>query len=107
MPSLACTPTTADQPEFSKPMSLSITPGAAYGLANTSLRPTIEPPPRPQPSEEAAATQSQRTRRAGEYVEALRELKAQQEGSHQNRAAQTYLNIAHFDGGFQLIDVYA
>lgn len=88
-------------------MSLSITPGAVYGLANTGPRPVVEPPLRPQPSEETAAAQSQRTRRAGEYVEALRELKAQQDGSHHNRAAQTYLNIAHFDGGFQLIDVYA
>ena len=89
-------------------MSLSISPGAAYGLAATGPRPVIEPPPpRPQPPEESAAAQSQRTRRAEEYVEALRELKAQQDGSRYDRAAQTYLNIAHFDGGFQLIDVYA
>jgi len=88
-------------------MSLSITPGALYGFADTGIRPTVERFSTPKPAEDTTPPQIQRTRRAEEYVAALRELKAQNQDSRHSQAAQTYLNVAHFDGGFQLIDVYA
>lgn len=88
-------------------MSLSITPGALYGFANAGLRPPVATSPKPQPAEESSVPHTQRARRAEEYVAALRELKTQNQDLRHNQATQTYLNVAHFDGGFQLIDVYA
>lgn len=37
----------------------------------------------------------------------VRELKAHSEIYKSHLAAQTYLSVAHFDGSFQLVDVYA
>jgi hypothetical protein len=92
-------------------MSLSLTPGALYGFANASdlanrrLRPAVTPPPQPQRA--AATPETQRARRTEDYVAAVRELKSQQQDMRHSQAAQTYLDIAFFDGGLPLIDVYA
>lgn len=95
-------------------MSLSLTPGALY-----SLSPRVPAaggaPPHTQPVAERVAepkadpgeTVNRAARRSADYVAALRELKAQSQDTRHSQASRTYLDIAHLDGGFQLIDVYA
>jgi hypothetical protein len=87
-------------------MSLSLAPGAIQGFAPTRppAGPATSPPPKP-PTEPQEFRQP--TRRSDDYVAALRELKAAQQDMRRNPATETYLEIAHFDGGYQLIDVYA
>lgn len=93
-------------------MSLSLNPGAlsgfagSYELSNNRPRPVVEAPRRPEPAADETQ-QTQRVRRSENYVAALRELREQQQEMRRSPGAQTYLDIAHFDGGFQLIDVYA
>ena len=101
---------TANFPEPYKPMSLSLTPGALYGLS-PRVSPAGGAPVRPQTTAAQATedgeTVNRAARRSADYVAALRELKAQGQDMRHNQASRTYLDIAHLDGGFQLIDVYA
>jgi hypothetical protein len=39
-------------------------------------------------------------------VAALRELREEQQNPRHNLATRTYLQVAHYEGGFQLVDVY-
>lgn len=45
-------------------------------------------------------------KRSAEYVAALRELREEQQAPQHNLATRTYLQIAHYEGDFQLVDVY-
>lgn len=51
--------------------------------------------------------ESRAQQRSEDYVAALRELRAQNHEARSHQAAQTYLDIAHFEGNFHLINVYA
>lgn len=45
-------------------------------------------------------------KRSAEYVAALRDLREEQQAPQHNLATRTYLQIAHYEGDFQLVDVY-
>jgi hypothetical protein len=45
-------------------------------------------------------------KRSADYVAALRELREEQQNPRHNLATRTYLQVAHYEGGFQLVDVY-
>lgn len=89
-------------------MSLSINPGLTYQVSNIasqraipveSRRDTVVPE-----TEESSTDRS--ARRSESYIAALRELRAEQQNQATHPATRTYLQIAHYEGNFQLVDVY-
>lgn len=86
-------------------MSVNLNPGFVY-----SLGPTNPLAGEQRTNESVAAgsrTESVSNRtKTEDYVAALRELKNQDGYLKRDLASRTYLDIAHYDGGFHLIDVY-
>lgn len=91
-------------------MSLSVTPGFTYQVNATSV-PSVKPlPVQPQRRETVVAevepVEKRSTRRSEDYVAALRELRVDQQNPRQHLATRTYQQVAHYEGNFQLVDVY-
>lgn len=53
------------------------------------------------------SSQEAREARAKDYIEAVRELKAQELSPKHTKASNTFLEIAHFENEPRLIDTYA
>lgn len=91
-------------------MSLSIIPGFTYQVNATSVPPVKPLPVQPQRREAVVAEVEpeveRSVRRSEDYVVALRELRADQQNPRQHLATRTYLQVAHYEGNFQLVDVY-
>lgn len=96
-------------------MNLSLNSAALYGPAPARPQPVDagaerlrQVPASQTPPRKIDVGEARQTQRSEDYVAALRELKAQtQEETRRSQASRTYLDIAHFEGNFQLINVYA
>jgi len=95
-------------------MSLNLNPGYTYQATGFVSQPAGSParkvssqPQRPEPVQpEVAKSGSRSAQRSADYVAALRELRAESQHPRQSLAARTYLQVAHYEGNFQLVDVY-
>lgn len=61
----------------------------------------------PLPDNASGSSQQAQEVRARNYIEAVRELKAQELNPKRAQASNTFLEIAHFDNAPRLVDVYA
>lgn len=91
-------------------MPLSLNPGFTYQVTPSVAQPTratsaeVRREPVAVVTDEAVTERS--ARRSENYVAALRELRADLQSPHQHLATRTYLQVAHYDGDFPLVDVY-
>lgn len=94
-------------------MSVNLNPGFVYAFQPASSAAGEQRIHEPVAATPASRTESAETleesvsrARTVDYVVALRELKNQDDHLKRDLASRTYLDIAHYDGGFHLIDVY-
>lgn len=91
-------------------MPLNLYPVYPHPVTAPADRPARSTPAQPVQVEQPTATVEQHSgrsaKRSAEYVAALRELREEQLNPRHNIATRTYLQIAHYEGDFQLVDVY-
>lgn len=89
-------------------MSLNLNPGFSHPVITPAERPARNLPAHSAQVEveveEQAAERS--AKRRENYMEALRELREEQPNTRHNLATRTYLQVAHYEGDFALVDVY-
>lgn len=83
-----------------------IFPSVSAPAANPMRPPPVKQPDARSVEVEPLVVEERSAKRSAEYVAALRELRDAQQDPRHNLASRTYLQIAHYEGDFQLIDVY-
>lgn len=93
-------------------MSVNLNPGVSYSVITPAERPVRNSPAPVVPAEVVTAevvveerANGRGAKRPEEYVAALRELQEEQP-TRQGLATRTYLQVAHYEGDFPLVDVY-
>lgn len=90
-------------------MSLNLNPGFSHPVTAPAAHPVRNSPAHSVQVESAAVEEHSAGRgakRSADYVAALRELREEQQNPRHNLATRTYLQVAHYEGDFQLVDVY-
>lgn len=86
-------------------MPLNIHPGISLSVVAPAASPVRHPAAR-SVEVESVVVEERSTKRSAEYVTALRELREEQLHPRHTHATRTYLQVAHYEGDFQLVDVY-
>ena len=97
-------------------MSLNLNPGFSHPVITPAERPVRNLPAHSVQVEvvveahvaerKAKRLEDYKANRLEGYMEALREVREEQPNTRHNLATRTYLQVAHYEGDFPLVDVY-
>lgn len=92
-------------------MPINLNPGFVYSIGSGMplggpRAAPVRPADNPTSSHTTEVSTAKNSLRSDNYVSALRELKAEESYGKRDIASRTYLEIAHYEGNYPLVDVY-